>query len=296
MKWTPESKILIQGITTPMGTSYGTRMKAYGTNIVAGIGVGSGGQFIDEMPIFDLVEDAIAQVGDVETTLIFGDPYQVIDAAYEAITANIKQLILISSGVPPLDMVQLLKKSQETNTFILGSGSQGLIVPGKVWLGTSEPFCYTPGRVGLISRSDRLTDEIALRLTQAGLGQSIAVSLGTDGLIGSNFEQWLQILEEDEETDAIVLVGHPKGSAEIKAAEYIASSIEKPVIVHLAGLYTPIDKKFDDAMSIMANQLSYSDANPSPEQQTVLRFQEAEAQIADRICEIPEWVKLVLQN
>ncbi|PSF38410.1 CoA-binding protein [Aphanothece hegewaldii CCALA 016] len=296
MKWTPESKILIQGITTPMGSSYGTRMKAYGTNIMAGIGVGSGGQLIDEIPIFDLVEDAIAQVGDIETTLIFGDPYQVIDAAYEAITANIKQLVLISGGVPPLDMVKLLKKAQETNTFILGSGSQGLIVPGKVWLGTSEPFCYTPGRVGLISRSDRLTDEIAFRLSQAGLGQSISVSLGTDSLIGSTFEQWLQILEEDEETDVIVLVGHPSGSAEISAAEYIASTIEKPVIVYLAGLHTPIDKKFDDAMSIMANQLSYIDAKPSPEQQILSRFQDAEVQIADRVCEIPEWVKLVLPS
>jgi succinyl-CoA synthetase alpha subunit len=103
-------------------------------------------------------------------------------------------------------------------------------------------------------------------------------------------------LAEDEGTDAIVLVGHPNGSAEMNAAEYIASTIEKPVVVHLAGLYTPIDKKFDDAISIMANQLSYQDAKPSPEQQTLLRFQEAEAQIAERVSDIPEWVKLVLQD
>lgn len=296
MKWTHESKILIQGITTEMGSSYGSRMKAYGTNIVAGTAVGSGGQFIDEIPIFDLVEDAIAQVGEVETSLIFGNPYQVLDAAYEAMAANIKQLVLISRGVPPLDMVKLLKKAQQTNTFILGSGSQGLIVPGKIWLGISEPFCYTPGRIGVVSRSDRLTDEIALCLTQAGFGQSIAVSLGCDAMIGSSFEQWLQILEEDEGTDAIVLVGYPQGSAEIRAAEYIASTIEKPVIVHLAGLYTPIDKRFDDAISIMANQLSYTDTKPSPEQQTILRFQQAEAQIADRVSDIPEWIKLVLSS
>jgi succinyl-CoA synthetase alpha subunit len=295
MKWTADSKILIQGMTTPMGASYGTRMKAYGTNIVAGTAAGNGGESIDNIPIFDLVETAIAQVGDIETSLIFGDPYQVLDAAYEAIAANIKQLILISGGVPPLDIVQLLKKAQATNTFILGSGSQGLLIPEKVWLGISEPFCYRPGRVGLVSRSDRLTDEIALHLTQAGLGQSIAVSLGTDGVIGSSFEQWLQILEEDEGTDAIVLVGHPNGSAEITAAEYIASTIEKPVIAYLAGLHAPIAKNFYDAMSIMANQLSYASATPSPQQQTLQRFQEANVKIAERLSDLPKLVQQTLR-
>lgn len=294
MKWQPESQVLIQGITEPLATYYVPKMKAYGTNIVAGVSSGRGGEKLDEIPIFDLVEQAIAEVGKVETTLIFVQSYGVLDAALEAIAAGIGQIVIVTSGVPPLDMVRLLRKAQTTNTFILGSGSQGLLVPDKLWLGIGEPKFYTPGKIGLISRTDNSIDEVALALTQAGFGQSIAANLGTDAILGSTFEQWLQILEEDDDTDAIVVVGQANGSSEIGAAEYIASAIEKPVIVYLAGLYAPIERHFRDATTVIATQLSHSVPTTSVDKETLAILKEAKIALAKRPSEIPTLVKKAL--
>jgi succinyl-CoA synthetase alpha subunit len=295
MQWTPDSKVLIQGISEPLGAYYATRMKAYGTNIVAGVSVGKGGEQVEEIPIFDLVEQAISEVGEIEISLIFVDPFNVLDAVVEAIAAGIRQTIIVSSGVPPLDMVRLLRKAQATNTFLLGSGSHGLIIPEKLWLGISEPQFYQPGRVGIISRIDSLCDEVAFTLTKANLGQSIAVSLGTDGIIGSNFEQWLQILEEDELTDAIVLLGQPDGSAEIAAAEYIASAIEKPVIAYIAGVNAPVERRFGDAINIIATQLSQASPTTSTERQAIAALKQAKVTIAKRISEIPKLLQKALK-
>jgi succinyl-CoA synthetase alpha subunit len=291
MQWTPDSKVLIQGINEPLGADYAPRMKAYGTNIVAGISVGHGGEQLDEIPVFDLVEEAIATVGEVDISLIFTSPYRVLDAAFEAIAAGIKQLIIVSNGVPPLDVVLLLKKAQAANTFVLGSGSHGLIIPDKLWLGISEPKFYTPGKVGIISRTDGLSEEVALTLTKAGIGQSIAVSLGTSEIIGSSYEQWLQILEEDDTTEAIVLLGQPNGSAEIAAAQYIASAIEKPVIVYIAGFQSPIERSFGDAATIVATQLFYSVPITSLDKQILTAFKSAKVNLAKRISEIPKLVQ-----
>ena len=291
----PDSKVLIQGIANPLGSYYAARMKAYGTNVVAGVSVGQGGQQANEIPIFDLVEEAISEVGEIEISLIFVDAYDVLDAALEAIAASIKQIIIVSRGVPPLDMVSLLAKARTTDTFILGSGSHGLIIPDKLWLGISEPHFYTPGRIGLISRIDNLSDEVALCLTKAGLGQSIAVSLGTDGIIGTNFEQWLQILEEDDSTEAIVLLGQPDGSAEIAAADYVASAMKKPVIAYIAGLQAPVERSFGDATTIVATQLSKASPATSAEKQTIAALKQAKVNIAKRPSEIPKLVQKILK-
>lgn len=295
MKLQPERKVLIQGILEPLAQAYVPQMKASGTNIVAGVSIGSGGQQITDIPIFDLVEEAVQQVGKIDISLIFIEPYRVLDAALEAMASHIPQIMIISKGVPPLDMVSILKKAQATNTFVLGSGSQGIIIPGKLSFGISEIECYTPGKIGLISRSDRLTDEIALILTKAGLGQSMVVSLGIDGIIGSNFEQWLQILEEDENTEAIVLLGQSNGSAELAAAEYIASTIEKPVIAYIAGVYSPLERSFGDAATIIAAQLSYAVPTTNAEQQTLAAFKQAHVSIAKRPGDIPSLIKKALK-
>lgn len=294
MNWTAESKVLIQGITEPLALQYVSQMKAYGANIVAGVSAGQGSQQIDEIPVFDLVEEAISQVGEVETTLIFVNPYEVLDAGLEAIAAGIRQIIIISNGVPPLDMVSLLQKAQLTNTFVLGSGSQGLMIPDKLWLGICESQFFTPGKVGLISRIDSFSDEIILGLTQAEIGQSMVVSLGTDGIIGSTFEQWLQVLEEDENTEAIVLLGQSNSNAEIMAAEYIASAIEKPVIAYLVGLHSPVERNFGDAGTIIATQLSYSASSISLDKQILAAFKKAKVAIAKRPSEIADLVKKAL--
>jgi succinyl-CoA synthetase alpha subunit len=295
MKLQPESKVLIQGIAEPLAAHYAAQMKAYGTNVIAGISAGQGGQQIADIPVFNLVEEAIAQWGEVETTLIFVPPYRVLDAALEAIASGIQQMIIISGRVPPLDMIRLLKKAQATNTFVLGSGSQGLIIPDTLWLGINEPRFYTPGKIGVISRTDSLSEEIVLDLTQAGLGQSMAVSLGTDGIIGSTFEEWLQVLEEDELTEAIVLLGQPNNNAEIVAAEYIVSAIEKPVVAYIAGLQAPVAKNFSDATTTIATQLSYTSSTISLDKQTMATFKKAKIPLARRPSEIVDLVKKSLK-
>src|SRR5919199_1552074 len=222
MKFTPDTKVLVQGITQPLGTYYTERMKAYGTNVVAGVSPGQGGQQLHGIPVFDLVEQAHQRIGSFDLTIIFVESYCALDAALEAIDAGIPQIILVTSGIPPLDMVRLLRKAQATNTLIVGPSSSGIIVPGKVLLGTQESEFYTPGHVALISCAGALTYEVALALAEAKLGQSIGVNLGTNGIAGSSFRQWLQIVSNDERTQAIVLIDRSGGSSEEETAHYIA--------------------------------------------------------------------------
>ncbi|CCQ51878.1 succinate--CoA ligase subunit alpha [Crocosphaera watsonii WH 8501] len=291
MKWEADSKVLIQGITHPLAISYAPRMKAQGTNIVAGITLDEETSDINDIPVFTLVEEAVTEVGKIDTSLIFSPPYEVLDAGLEAIAANIEQLVIVTAWVPPLDLITLLEQAKATNTFVLGSGSEGLLVPDNFWLGVMEPEFYSKGSVGIISRCDRLMDEVAKRLTKAGLGQSLAISLGADWIMGSNFEQWLQIMEEDDSTKAIVLLGQPYSSPELLAAQYIDSGIEKPVIAYLPGIQAPINRSFGDATSIIASQLSYQSTSITEENQTVTALKKAGVKIANNVEEIPKLVK-----
>jgi len=294
MNLTPASKVLIQGITEPLSSTHAARMKAYGTNVVAGINPGQGGQILHEIPVFDLVEQALAVIGPVDTTIIFVPPYQALDAALEAIAAGIRQIIIISAGMPPLDMVHLLRKAEATETLVVGPNSPGIIVPGKILLGTHAREFYTPGPVGIVSRSSTLTYEIALELTRAGLGQSISVSIGSDAITGSSFLQWLQILDEDETTQAIVLVGEPGGNSEEAAARYIAEAIDKPVIAYVAGCHVPPGKHWGHTGTLAA--VVGRGANVGTAQSKLAAFKEAEVPIAERPSQISGLVKKVLKK
>ncbi len=254
MNFTTDSKILIQGIVEPISLAYTPVMKAYGSPIVAGVSAGHGGESLAEIPIFDLVSQAVEEFGSIDTTVICTDPHVALDAALEAIAAGIGQIILISKGIPPLDMVQLVRCAEETDTLILGPNSPGLIVPDQLLLGTYPRFCFQPGSVGIISRSSTLTFEIAAELSQAGLGQSICVGLGSDAVIGSTFPQWLQILEEDDKTELIVLIGETGGESEEQAAAYIKEAIDKPVVAYISGRYVPGGTYIGHLGAIIASQ------------------------------------------
>ena len=293
MNLTPESKVLIQGITEPLSSIHAARMKAYNTNVVAGVSPGQVGQTVHDIPVFDLVEQALAVVGPVDTTIIFVPPYQALDAALEAISAGIKQIIIISAGMPPLDMVYLLRKAEATETLVVGPNSPGIIVPGKIMLGIHASEFYTPGPVGIVSRSSTLTYEIAWELTESGLGQSIGVSIGSDAIAGSSFLQWLQILDEDETTQAIVLVGEPGGNSEEVAAGYITEAIDKPVIAYVAGCHAPIGKHWGHTGTLAAVVGRGADVGTA--QSKIAAFKEANVPIAERPSQIPELLKKVLK-
>ncbi|MGF1490196.1 MAG: CoA-binding protein [Prochloraceae cyanobacterium] len=296
MNWNPTQKIIVQGITNNLGSYYTTRMKAYGTNIVAGICAGKGGQHLFDIPIFDLVEEAIAEVGEVETSIIFVAPDRALDAALEAIAAGVKQIVIVSTGIPPLDMVRLLKKARATDTLILGCGSAGILIPKKMWLGTIEPHFYNPGKVGLIARSDTVCCEVGLALNQAKLGTSIAVILGKQRIIGSSFDRWLEILDRDNNTEVIVAIEHSNSHISASLADFIAKKIKKPTIAYLAGLEVPVERNFIDALSIITTQVSYSVPTTNQEQKTIAALQKAGVKVADRPSQIPQLIKQVLKK
>ncbi|MEC4986334.1 MAG: CoA-binding protein [Oscillatoria sp. PMC 1068.18] len=296
MNWTPDSKILVQGINEPIGVHYTLKMQHYGTNIVAGVSPGQGGTELSGIPVFDLVEEARAAVGEIDFSLIFVPSYAALDAVSEAIAAGIRQIILATTGVPPLDMVRLLKKVRETDTLLLGSGNAGIIVPEKIFLGIGEPQFFTPGKVGIISRADSLIYEVALELNQAKLGQSIAVSLGSEGIAGSDFQHWLEILAQDKTTQAIVLISQALNSQENTTVEYLQSDFPKPVVAYLAGTHTPVNLPLGDSAAMIATQLSQSPEDPRAIDRQLAAFAKAKIAIAKRPSQIPSLIKKALKK
>ncbi|NEO97481.1 MAG: CoA-binding protein [Symploca sp. SIO2E9] len=296
MNLTPESKVLVQGITQPLGLHHAARMKAYGTKVVAGISTGQGGQQLQGIQVFDLVEQACNHAGVIDITIIFMKPYQAMDAALEAIDAGIRQIILVTGGIPPLDVVRLLQKAQATKTLIVGPSSSGIIVPGKVLVGTQETEFYSPGSVGLITRAGILTYEVSLALTQAKLGQSIAVDLGSETIIGSSFQYWLKILAKDHNTKAIVLVARIDGTIKAAIADYIANAVGKPVVVYLVGQHTPRKQQGVNAATIINAHLAESTTKTTTIQDEIKAFKRAKVLVAERPSQIPSLVKKALKK
>ena len=297
MKLTPNSPILIQGINTSRSSIQATQnMKSYGTNIVACVSPGRGKQELDGIPVFDLVEQAIETVGTIETSVIFLPPYQVLDAALEAIDAGIRQLVVLTEGVPPLDMVRLVQKAEMTDTLVVGPNSPGIIVPDQILLGTYPRECYQPGSVGLISRSSTLNYEIALQLTQAGIGQSMSVSIGSDLIVGSSLMQWLQILDEDEQTEVIVLIGAVGGSNEEEAALYISEAIDKPVVAYIAGLHVPQAQLMGHTNSILTTRIVSQNLPSGSAESKISAFKKAKIPLAQHPSEITTLVKKLMKK
>lgn len=298
MNLTPDSKVIIQGTTiSPSLTHAVVQMKTYGTRIVACVSPGHGGQeLLNEIPVFDLVEQAFVHVGEIDISVIFAHPYQVLDAALEAMAVGIRQLIIITEGMPPLDMVALVRKAEATETLVIGPNCSGIIIPNQLLLGTHPSEFYQPGNIGLLSRSSTLTYEVAAELTQAGLGQSVAVSIGSDFIVGSSFLQWLEILDEDDNTDVIVLVGEMGGTSEEEAASYIAEAIDTPVVAYIAGLHAPATQLLGHASLLMTSKVVSNMVDAGTVESKIAAFKAAEVLVAKRPSEIPILVKKTLKK
>lgn len=295
MKLSKDSRVLLQGCEAPLLASHAVQMKAYGTNVVAAVIPGMGGQILHDISVFDLVEQALPVVGPIDTTIIFVPPYQALDAALEAIAAGIRQIIMISDGMPPLDMVHLLRKAEATETLVLGPNSLGIIVPGKILLGIQESEFYTPGSVGIVSRSSTLAYEVAIELTRSGWGQSMSVSIGNEAILGSSFHQWLQILDEDEATQAIVLIGEPGGGNEEAAVEYITEAIDKPVIAYIAGCHALTEHHWSYT-GTLATVVIERGAREHSAQSKIAAFRAANVPVAKRPSQIPKLIKQALSS
>lgn len=257
MNWNLENKILLQGFTPAEASLDLQSMQHTGTNIVAIVSAGHGGENIGDIPIFDLVEEAIASGGKIDTTLLVNPPYEVLDAAYEAMASGVRQIIIGSSGVPPLDLVQLLSKAEAKKALVLGPGDASLIVPAKMCLGAIEPKFYQPGEVAIINRGDgSLSYEVALGLNNAGFGESIAINLGNEELIGMGFSPWLEILARDESTAAIVLIiSELHHLHEPALPDDLVHQVNKPVIAYLPDKYSLRSLTGQGIMKMIADQV-----------------------------------------
>ena len=289
MNWNFDSQVIVQGIVKPQVLANTLNIKAYGTKIVAGIGTSEDMRSITEIPIFNLIEDALSVVGEVETSLIDVEPYEVLDAGLEAIAAGIKNLIILTKNIPPLDTIKLIIHAQNHQVSILGPGSPGLIIPEQISWGNLQPQYFQPGNIGIISPSRYLIYEVARELNLANLGQSIAIGLGQEKMSASDLAQWLQILDRDPNTQTIIWL-EKLSNFEASVVKSFRENTSKPVIAYLLGAKMTEPRNFKDVQTILSNHLSHSIPTTHSYTKAVSILKKAGLKIAKKPVEIPKLV------
>ena len=245
-----DTKVVVAGITGSEGTFHSLRNRTYGTDVVAGVTPGKGGQDVEGIPVFDTVEDAVGATS-ANTSLIFVPARFAAEAIYEAADAGIGVVVCITEGIPVRDMAQVGAYLRGTETVLVGPNCPGLISPGRANVGIIPSEICAPGRVGLVSRSGTLTYQIVHELTQRGIGQSTCVGMGGDPVHGIGFIGSLERFEADEETDLVVMIGEIGGDDEERAAAFIAERVTKPVVSYIAGFTAPPGKRMGHAGAII---------------------------------------------
>ena len=246
-----DSKVIVQGFTGSEGTFHASQMIEYGTNVVGGVTPGKGGQTHLEKPVFNSVEDAVIETG-ADVSIIFVPPAFAADAIMEAADAGIKVIITITEGIPVKDMVTAKEYIQGKEVTLIGPNCPGVITPDEAKVGIMPGFVFKKGRVGLVSKSGTLTYEAADQLAKAGLGISTAIGIGGDPIIGTPTKSAVELLMDDDETDAIVMIGEIGGNYEAQAAKYIKDTgNKKPVVGFIAGQTAPPGRRMGHAGAII---------------------------------------------
>jgi succinyl-CoA synthetase alpha subunit len=246
-----DTRLLVQGITGREGSFHATRNKAYGTNVVAGVTPGKGGEDVEGIPVFDSVREAVAERSP-NVALVFVPARFAADAIYESVDAGIETVICITEGVPAHDMLRVYTYIRPQGTTMVGPNCPGVLSPGKANVGIIPAEIFKEGNVGLVSRSGTLTYQIGHELTQLGIGQSTIVGIGGDPVVGSSFLDVLGRFEEDPETEYVVMVGEIGGAEEEKAAAFIEAQMTKPVVAYIAGFTAPPGKTMGHAGAIIS--------------------------------------------
>jgi len=246
-----DSKILVQGITGQEGMFHTRQCVAYGTQVVAGVTPGKGGQDMDGIPVFNTVEDAVLTTG-ANVSLIFVPPPFAADAIMEAADAGVDLVVCITEGIPTIDMVKVKAFLEDTDARLIGPNCPGIITPDEAKVGIMPGFIHLKGKVGLISRSGTLTYEAVKQLTERGLGQSTCIGIGGDPIIGSQFIDLLALFQDDPDTEAVVMIGEIGGTAEEEAAEFVSNYMTKPVVGFIAGQTAPPGRRMGHAGAIIA--------------------------------------------
>lgn len=283
-----QTKLIVQGITGRDGSFHATKMKAYGTYVVAGVSPGKGGEKTeDNVPIFNTVADAIKETG-ADTSIVFVPAPFAADAILEASEAGIKLVIAITEGVPTLDMVKITPYLKKNGTLLIGPNCPGLITPEESLIGILPGNIFKKGNVGLMSRSGTLTYEMVHQLTTNGIGQSTCIGIGGDPVAGLYYLELLQMFQDDPETEVVVLIGEIGGDAEERAADFIKTHMTKPVVAFIAGQSAPPGKRMGHAGAII------SSGSGTAAEKTAA-FEAAGVPVARRPKDIPMLVKKTIQ-
>ena len=283
-----KSKIIVQGITGKEGAFHTSQMLEYGTKVVAGVTPGKGGQKTEQnIPVFNTVSDAIENEG-ANVSVIFVPPAFAADAILESIASEIPLCICITEGIPTHDMLKVYSVLRSSKTKLIGPNCPGIITPkAKCKVGIMPGFIHSPGSVGIVSRSGTLTYESVAQITQNGLGQSTCIGIGGDPVAGMNHREAVELLNHDDETKAIVMIGEIGGTSEEEAAEYIKEHVKKPVIGFIAGQTAPSGKRMGHAGAIISGGLGTADSK-------MKALREAGVAVCNSIAEIGEKTKEAL--
>jgi succinyl-CoA synthetase alpha subunit len=246
-----DTKLLVQGLTGSEGSFHGLRNKRYGTQVVAGVTPGKGGQDVEGVPVFNTVHDAVAETG-ANTSMIFVPPRFAADAILEAADAGVDLVICITEGIPAHDMLRVYNHVRPRGITLVGPNCPGVLSPGKANVGIIPAEIFREGPVGLVSRSGTLTYQIGHELSQLGIGQSTIVGIGGDPVVGSSFVDVLARFETDDETELVVMVGEIGGAEEEKAADFIEAEMATPVVAYIAGFTAPPGKTMGHAGAIIS--------------------------------------------
>ncbi|MDP2576770.1 MAG: succinate--CoA ligase subunit alpha [Gemmatimonadota bacterium] len=282
-----KTRVLIQGITGRDGSFHARQMLEYGTQIVAGVTPGKGGQrFDDSVPVFDTVDEAVQAEG-ATASVIYVPAAFASSAICEAADSGISLIVAITEGVPVLDMLRTVRYVSDRGARLIGPNCPGLISPGQTKLGIIPGQIAAPGPVGVVSRSGTLTYEVVSALTRAGYGQSTCVGIGGDPIIGTNFIDCLDAFEVDPQTEAIVLIGEIGGSDEQEAARHIKEDLSKPVVGFVAGRTAPPGRRMGHAGAIISGSQGTA-------AEKIATFRENGVEVAERPLEVPDFIASAL--
>jgi succinyl-CoA synthetase alpha subunit len=246
-----DTRVVVQGITGGEGRFHAEQMLAYGTNVVAGAVPGKGGQEVHGVPVYDTVEAAV-DAEDADASVVFVPPAFAGDALFEALDTSLELVVAITEGIPTQDVARVNKRLDEVDTRLVGPNCPGVITPGESKLGILPGNIFAEGSVGLVSRSGTLTYQVVDNLTARGIGQSTAIGIGGDPIIGTPFVDALELFEADPDTEAIVMCGEIGGEDEERAARYIADHVDTPVVGFIAGRTAPPGKRMGHAGAIVS--------------------------------------------
>jgi succinyl-CoA synthetase alpha subunit len=279
-----ETRLLVQGITGREGAFHTERMLESGTRVVAGVTPGKGGQKYQDVPVFHTVEEGVEQTG-ANASVIFVPPPFAADAIFESLDAGLSTVCCITEGIPVHDMMRVTDYLQTKDATLIGPNCPGVLSPEKANVSIMPRDIFAPGRVGVVSRSGTLTYQIVNELTLRGLGQSTAVGIGGDPIIGTNFIEILEKFEADPETECVVMIGEIGGNAEQLAAEYVNREMQTPVVAYIAGFTAPEGKTMGHAGAIVSGGESTAEAKSEALREAGIRAATNPSEVGELVAE-----------